>query len=231
MAKAHAQLTARDIHDPYLQLLTNLQGNEGPVWLDALKVFLRKENPWPKRASEYQTWKTVATGGRPAEVWHRLLKKNRVDVEKDIIELCEKRMRDPQRTETDLVKLTVSDLGFPSPVFYRQAIKRAMSLGFVLCGIEQALALRLEYLDQPAGECIYVPIQGLASEWTLEAGPHSTLNGITVLIDHVAAPEDSSLEDSEEDAKGKLRLFHIREWAHNQNCYPTNKLVFVRPRK
>ena len=42
----HAQLTAREIHGPYVQLLTNLQGEEGQEWLKALKRFLRKENPW-----------------------------------------------------------------------------------------------------------------------------------------------------------------------------------------
>lgn len=44
----HAQLTARDIHGPYMQLLTNLQGDNGQEWLSALNRFLRKENPWEK---------------------------------------------------------------------------------------------------------------------------------------------------------------------------------------
>lgn len=44
----HAQLTARDIHGPYTQLLTNLQGENGQEWLSALNRFLRKENPWEK---------------------------------------------------------------------------------------------------------------------------------------------------------------------------------------
>lgn len=43
----HAQLTARDIHGPFMQLLTNLQGDDGQQWLNALNKFLRKENPWP----------------------------------------------------------------------------------------------------------------------------------------------------------------------------------------
>lgn len=48
MSDKHALLTARDIHGPYVQLLTNLQGENGREWLDALKKFLRKENPFPK---------------------------------------------------------------------------------------------------------------------------------------------------------------------------------------
>lgn len=42
----HALLTAREIHGPYTQLLTNLQGENGNMWLEALKRFNRKENPW-----------------------------------------------------------------------------------------------------------------------------------------------------------------------------------------
>ena len=44
----HAQLTAREIRDPYTQLLVNLSGDNGDEWLAALKRFLRKENPWMK---------------------------------------------------------------------------------------------------------------------------------------------------------------------------------------
>jgi hypothetical protein len=44
----HAQLTAREIHGPCTQLLTNLGGENGQEWLTALNRFLRKENPWEK---------------------------------------------------------------------------------------------------------------------------------------------------------------------------------------
>ena len=42
----HAPLTAREISGPYMQLWTNLQGDNGHEWLSNLKKFLRKENPW-----------------------------------------------------------------------------------------------------------------------------------------------------------------------------------------
>ncbi|MBP7770526.1 MAG: hypothetical protein KA066_01285 [Candidatus Pacebacteria bacterium] len=231
MAHVHAQLTARDIHDPYSQLLVNLQGNDGRVWLDALKVFLRKENPWPKRASEYQVWKTVTTGGRTTEVWHRVLKENKIDVDMEIGDFDEVKMHSPKRFEADLVRLAVSELGFPSPVFYRQAIKRATSLGFTLCSVEHALALRLAYLDQPVGESVYVPIQAGAREWALEAGPHPTLNGVSIVLDHIVYEEDDLVGRDSSRPLDIIRLRRIQEWAHNQNCYPTNKLVFVKPRK
>lgn len=44
MSKERAQVTLRDIHGPYVQLLTNLQGEDGRDWLEALKRFLRKED-------------------------------------------------------------------------------------------------------------------------------------------------------------------------------------------
>lgn len=50
MSQQHAQLTVRDIHGPYMQLLVNLQGEDSQVWLDALKRFLRKENPWERQS-------------------------------------------------------------------------------------------------------------------------------------------------------------------------------------
>lgn len=48
----HAQLTAREIHGPYMQLLTNLQGEDGEMWLRALKRFLRQEEVWRKENQE-----------------------------------------------------------------------------------------------------------------------------------------------------------------------------------
>jgi len=42
----HAQLTVQEIRGPYMQLLTNLQGQEGRFWLVALNRFLRGQNPW-----------------------------------------------------------------------------------------------------------------------------------------------------------------------------------------
>lgn len=55
-------LSAREIHGPYVQLLTNLQGENGKLWLSALNKFLRKENPWHDRKAT------------PGEVYEDLLK-------------------------------------------------------------------------------------------------------------------------------------------------------------
>jgi len=46
-------LTARDIHGPYVQLLVNLQAENGQEWLDALNKFLKKQNPWEERAGKH----------------------------------------------------------------------------------------------------------------------------------------------------------------------------------
>jgi len=42
----HDQLTVREIRGPYMQLLTNLQGENGHEWLEALKAFNSRKNPW-----------------------------------------------------------------------------------------------------------------------------------------------------------------------------------------
>lgn len=47
MSEKHALLTAREIHGPYMQLFTNLQGENGRECLEALKKFNRRENPFP----------------------------------------------------------------------------------------------------------------------------------------------------------------------------------------
>lgn len=48
----NGQLTVRDIRGPYMQLLTNLQGENGQEWLDALKLFNSKLNPWVRGSTE-----------------------------------------------------------------------------------------------------------------------------------------------------------------------------------
>ncbi len=48
VSKERAQVTVREIHGPYMQLLSNLQGEYGRDWLNALKRFLRKEEPWKR---------------------------------------------------------------------------------------------------------------------------------------------------------------------------------------
>lgn len=57
--KDHAQLTLREIHGPYMQLLTNLQGENGHEWLNALKRFNRKENPWLQVSEPTEQFLTV----------------------------------------------------------------------------------------------------------------------------------------------------------------------------
>lgn len=52
----HAQLTVNQIRGPYMQLLTNLQGNDGEIWLQALNVFLRKGHPWLNKPEKYDSF-------------------------------------------------------------------------------------------------------------------------------------------------------------------------------
>lgn len=63
-------LTAREIHGPYVQLLVNLQGEDGKLWLFALKKFLRKENPWsrPKDTTHLHHLQTVTLGATSGAV-------------------------------------------------------------------------------------------------------------------------------------------------------------------
>lgn len=49
MSKRSNLLTAREIHGPYIQLLTNLQGERGDEWLVALKKLNKRLDPWGPR--------------------------------------------------------------------------------------------------------------------------------------------------------------------------------------
>jgi hypothetical protein len=62
-------------------------------------------------------------------------------------------------TEIDLVLLTVADLGFPNSATRAQIYEKARALGLELCPAEAGPQLRLQYLDQPNGEWIYVAME------------------------------------------------------------------------
>lgn len=227
MAQAGDQLTIREIHGPYMQLLTNLQGDKGREWLTALNKFLVKENPWPKRAQEYQVWRTITVGQyRSVQSYRDLLKSHRIRLEEGTLKFLESAFQPiEKRTPVDLVQLTLSELGLKGSVFYyRQVVAQGIRLGFQLCSVETALALRLDYLEQPARESLNVAVHG---DWPLTAGPHPFLNGMTIEVNHSKFDPE---EDCGERPFDRLELSNRPEWAHNQNWYPGNKIVFVRPR-
>lgn len=62
----------------------------------------------------------------------------------------------------DLIRLTVKDLGFPSGATTEKIYQRAEELGLELCPAETGPNLRLEYINQPLNEWIYMAMKQIA---------------------------------------------------------------------
>jgi hypothetical protein len=104
-------------------------------------------------------------------------------------------------TELDLVLVSVADLGFGEQgAALRDIYARALASGLELCPAEAGPALRLSYLDQPAGEFLHLAMRPIArysgelvdfilgnggTELMLiggDARPETTLPGIVRLV-------------------------------------------------
>ncbi len=109
---------------------------------------------------KFTTWKTVEIGKYSEEEYYEMLKnvcsgKNSVTAKSlsHIIFLASK------HKNVDLALVSNIDLGFNSSTTQKEIYERALSLGLKFCGIEIALALRLQYLDQPKNETIRMAME------------------------------------------------------------------------
>jgi hypothetical protein len=66
-----------------------------------------------------------------------------------------------QSQETEIIRLSVADLGFNKATRYDELCKKAKELGLELCPAEAGLALRLELKDQPIGDYFRVAMEPL----------------------------------------------------------------------
>jgi hypothetical protein len=148
------------------QLTENLVGEGGQMWLDSLKRFLRKENPWPvtTTATETAIWKTITLGLHKTPKAYRKVLENAGfkigDWAKDILKEISI-AQEPR--EIRLVIRSVADLGFTEATWYDVICARATELGLDLCPAEVGPALRLAYADQPYREWIVVAMEALTS--------------------------------------------------------------------
>lgn len=68
----------------------------------------------------------------------------------------------PKTTEIELVVVTVAELGSPNGATRQKIYDKALSLGLHLCPAEVGPQLRLQYLDQPGGEWLFVAMDPIA---------------------------------------------------------------------
>jgi hypothetical protein len=98
----HAPLMAREISGPFMQLWTNLQGDNGHEVLSALKKFNRKENPWPSgviaidRTTPFKPTTFLVDNSYHSKLSAKLHKYSLVKMDKKSLDL----------TEVDLSKVT-----------------------------------------------------------------------------------------------------------------------------
>jgi hypothetical protein len=69
----------------------------------------------------------------------------------------------PKKTEVELVKITVDDLGFKKGATRKDIYKNAFKLGLELCPNEVGPQLRLQYKDQPYLEWLLVAMEPITS--------------------------------------------------------------------
>lgn len=67
-----------------------------------------------------------------------------------------------EKQDVDLVRVTVSELGFSKDASFKEICARAAERGLNLCPAEVGSALRLAYKDQPAGEHLTIAMEFIA---------------------------------------------------------------------
>lgn len=74
------------------------------------------------------------------------------------------------KTQIELVKLSVEELGFPLGAPYHHICRRAYEVGLYLCRAEVGPRLRCEYAEQPKKERLYVAMHPWFSHYTKNLG-------------------------------------------------------------
>ena len=142
-----------------LDLVQKLSGEDGEMWYEALKKFLRKENPWS------DIWKTIQVGTHSsiAELRQALVDAGcRISDWADSI--LAKVALATKQTSIDLVIVSVAELGFPNGATLKQIYKAALKKGYLLCPPEVGPQLRLQYAkdDQPLDEWLIIAMEPIA---------------------------------------------------------------------
>jgi hypothetical protein len=154
-------ITLREVRGLLNDLMDKLCGEDGQVWLKALKLFLRKENPWSTR--NWEVWKTIklSTGLKTADDFHKALEKGGHVIGSWGYGILGQLAFKVSETANyvELVKITVRELGFKNGATNAQINERAKELGLELCPNEVGPQLRLQYKDQPKGERILVAME------------------------------------------------------------------------
>jgi len=150
------RLTLSDVRGPLTDLLSKLEGKGGEVWLQGLKKFLRKENPWEKP----ETFRTIEIGTyEDVESLRKDLEESGAQIGTWARDILNKTELSQSKQSLDLVVLSVKELGFPEGAQYQDICKAAESRGLDRCPAEVGAQLRRQYQDQPEGEWLIVAME------------------------------------------------------------------------
>lgn len=147
--KQNTRLVLCEASGPLKTLLDNLSGDEGELWLTALKRMIRKESPFERK---WKVWYTIKTKIYSSiEMLYDAIEKR----EGSSIERREGLKANTSET-LYLVVVTLEDLGFSHGANLDAIYKQAFLLGLSLCPDDLPWQLRLEYTDQPVGEKLHI---------------------------------------------------------------------------
>jgi hypothetical protein len=153
------RLPLSEVRGPRDDLETRLAGADGEFWLQALKRFLRKEDPWV--TPDFTVWKTIKLGIHDnLDALRSVLKEADCKVSDwayDIIRPEFTLAR--EETEVKLIVISVAELGFPYGARRDQIYARAQEFGLALCPPEVGPQLRLQYSDQTEGEWLLIGME------------------------------------------------------------------------
>lgn len=109
--------------------------------------------------------KSITIGGKNGDELESELKKQGAVVSRRAEDIMKKKAFDtfPKAEQADIVILKVSDLGFPYHAKTKEIYMKAQELGLELCPAEVGPQLRLQYMNQPIGEYVYIGMKQITS--------------------------------------------------------------------
>lgn len=131
--------------------------------MEGVRRFLSGELVVKEVERKFEIWKTInlGTGLKTTGDFCKAMKNGGINISDWVSDILGKPAftTTAEAAEVDLVKVTVAELGFKEGARRDQIYGRAKELGFEICLPEVGPQLRLQYLDQPKGEWIFVGME------------------------------------------------------------------------